>query len=112
MLPHNIVIPASLYVSYDPALPAHCQDSDWDMVNYILNHKQGPPSEVQAAIWYFIGGGYYPQGPYAKAMVEDALDCGEGYVPPQDGLVALVVDFGPDKQTIVVEGEGGDIPVM
>jgi hypothetical protein len=27
----------------------------WNMVNYILNHKQGTPEDVQAAIWLALG---------------------------------------------------------
>jgi hypothetical protein len=92
-----------LYNSYDPDLPERLRDEDWDMVNYVVNHKQGNPNAVQAAIWYFVGGGDYPGSGNAQAMVEEALANGEGYTPPAAGTVVVIVDINEQTQTTAVE---------
>ncbi len=94
-----------LYSSYDPALPSYAQDADWDMVNYILNHKHpdATKDDVQEAIWFFVGGGAYPTDLEAIAMVEDALANGEGFVPVHGQNIAIVVDAGPDVQLTFIE---------
>jgi len=93
----------ALYNSYAADLPDRLMDDDWDMVNYVLNHKQGHYNSIQAAIWYFIGGGGYPTGTEAQAMVEDALANGEGFVPTLDDAVAVIVDISPVTQTTIIE---------
>jgi len=91
-----------LYSSYDPNLPSYAQDPDWDMVNYILNHKQGTYEDVQAAIWYFVDGGNWPADPDAQAMINDAL-AHEGYVPPAGAIVAIILDLGDKVQLTIIE---------
>ncbi len=91
-----------LYNSLDSGLPERLQDNDWDMVNYVLNHKQGHYGPVQSAIWYFVGGGDYPSNPEAKGMVDDALENGEGFTPGPNDKVAVIVDVG-DAQTTIIE---------
>ena len=68
----------------------------WDMVNYILNHKQGNMTDIQDAIWYFIkmgSMGWWPgSAPSATslAIVNDALANGMGYIPSKDELLAII----------------------
>jgi hypothetical protein len=68
----------------------------WDMVNYILNHKQGSMMDIQDAIWYFVkmgSMGWWPgSAPSATslAIVNDALANGMGYMPSQDELLAVI----------------------
>jgi len=83
-----------LYSSYSPSLPAYAQDDDWDMVNWIINHKNAGATiqDIQDAIWYFIGGGPMPIDPEALAMVNDALANGEGYRPGVGQWFAVIVD--------------------
>lgn len=98
---------ARLYSSYDVALPTHLQNDNWDMVNYIINHKH-PDADlytIQDAIWYFIGGGGYPTNPIAIAMVEDALANGEGYRPGPGDIVAVICDVRPGVQQNIIEVE-------
>ena len=90
-----------LYSSYDPANPY--PDDDWDMVNYILNHKQGTSEDVQAAIYYFINHGDEPTTDAGKAMVDDAIANGEGFVPVTGELMAVVMWIGETKQTTFIE---------
>jgi len=88
-----------LYSSYYP--PASLSGEQWDMVNYILNHKQGTPLDIQEAIWYFIDGfpgPYIPGSPEGMAMVNDALANGGGYVPGL-GEVIVVICYPVDHIT-------------
>lgn len=91
------VYPVWLYSSLAP--PAGLASIEWDMINYILNHKQGTDAnDVQAAIWYFINGRDYfwytsrdPQpSPMEDAMINDALANGAGYTPGVGEVLAII----------------------
>jgi hypothetical protein len=106
----------TLYSSYDPSLPAHLQDPDWDMVNYLLNHKQGDSYDIQNATWYFVNGGNMPTSLAGQAMVNDALANGEGFIPVGSQVIAVICDTGIDEhdQRSIIEVEpprlvGGEI---
>jgi hypothetical protein len=103
-LPNALTYDVMLYSSYDP--PAKFYDEDWDMVNYILNHKPDVPDSnevvdsIQAAIRYFVNFGYeIPQLPgdtlYGTSLVGDALANGEGFIPGPGQIVAVIVDTNP-----------------
>lgn len=99
----NQMYNVTLYNSYDPDLPERLRDEDWDLVNYVVNHKQGSSNSVQAAIWYFVGGGDYPGGGDGQAMVEDALANGEGFTPAPSDVLVVIVDVDEDTQTTAIE---------
>lgn len=114
----------TLYLSTDPALPAELQSPNWDMVNYILNHKQGTAIDVQNAIWHFIGGpvdpadpdGYYPPSATALALIADATANGEGFVPGPGQVVAVVLNIPDvegfyDYQVMIIEASCNQVPV-
>jgi hypothetical protein len=90
-----------LYSSYDPALPVALQDDDWDMVNYILNHKQGDAIDIQNATWYFIDGGNMPSSSEGQAMVNDALANGEGFIPEPGQVIAVIC--ADETQNVIIE---------
>ncbi len=103
-----------LYNSYAADLPDYAVDPDWDMVNYVVNHKDPNATifDIQAAIWYFINGGHYPSDPEAAGMVDDALENGEGFLPSYcDGdLIIVIVDsstptMGSRSQLTIIEVE-------
>jgi hypothetical protein len=75
-------------------MPDYAKDDDWDMVNYVINHKHPAASiqDIQDAIWYFVDGGVYPSDPEAKAMVDDALANGEGFYPAPGEWMAIILD--------------------
>lgn len=83
-----------LYSSVAP--PANLSSQRWDMVNYILNHKQGGMMDIQNAIWYFVKmgsvGWWNGSSPSATSMaiVSDAVAHGNGYVPGPGGLLAVI----------------------
>ena len=101
----------TFYNSALDSLPPHVQSTNWDRVNYILNHKLGSAIDVQASIWHFIGGPvplsdpvFYPPSAAARSMISNALARGDGYLPSGPGaVVAVIIDAGPDIQTIIIE---------
>jgi hypothetical protein len=95
-----------MYSSLDPNLNTtcpRCYDKDWDLVNYIINHKQGTMNDIQSAIHYFIDHGVYPTDPDAISMVEEAKAHGEGYWPQEGELMAIIVDIGNKAQMLFLE---------
>jgi len=68
-----------LYSSLTP--PVSIPEQEWDMINYILNNKQGTEADVQAAIWYFINepNGYWwlvdLAVPYSAADTHCSYQC-------------------------------------
>lgn len=101
----NQMYTMSVYSTLDPELPDRLVDDDWDKVNYILNHKQGSRSAVQSAIWYFVGGGAYPQLDDAVDMVEAALLNGEGFAPKPDEVLAVALYTPEPLQETIFEVE-------
>jgi hypothetical protein len=93
---HSVVLYSSL-----GSKPGNIANEKWDMVNYVLNHKQGGSLDVQQAIWYFINliGGYSVERPLAEAMIEDAVANGEGFIPNVNQTVAVIC------YPMVMEGE-------
>lgn len=89
----NVSIEVVLNSSLNP--PANIEPY-WEMVNYILNHKQGNMADIQDAIWYFIKmgslGWWSGATPSATslAIVSEALAYGKGYVPHQGEFLAVV----------------------
>ena len=87
---HQVV----LYSSLDPP-NGTLKDQRWDIVNYILNHKQGTADDIQAAMWYFIHFDSETETPptnqtIAWAIIEDALANGTGYIPAPSETVAVI----------------------
>ena len=79
-----------LHSSINP--PGELASEKWDMVNYILNHKQGDAEDIQQAIWYFIhiDGDYTPTRSVAWAIVNDALANGNGFLPETGQMIAVI----------------------
>lgn len=101
--------PATFYLSYDH-LPVHLSYANWDRVNYILNHKQGISTDVQNALWHFIGGPvapenseFNPPSPAALALMADAEANGAGFQPEPGQIVAVILDMGPNLQLNIIE---------
>ena len=79
-----------LYSSGNP--PGELASEKWDMVNYILNHKQGAAEDIQQAIWYFVhmDSSYSPTSTVAWAIVNDTLANGNGFVPGYGQTIAVI----------------------
>ena len=101
-----------LYSSYDTNMPFSAKDDEqWDMINYILNHK--PPDatwkEIQGAIWYFADSSpNYPSGYFTSKtqdIINDALANGENYVPPIGGVMAVICYINDCRQLTFIELE-------
>ena len=82
--------PVKLYSSLNP--PGELASEEWDMVNYILNHKQGSAEDIQQAIWYFIhmDNSYSPTSTVAWTIVNDTLANGNGFVPGHGQTIAVI----------------------
>jgi len=99
----------TLYSSINP--PGTLTTQKWDMVNYILNHKQGTAQDIQQAIWYFINmvGNYTPTNPVAWTIVNDALANGTGFVPAYGQIIAVIcfpetmLPGSPSVQVSIIE---------
>jgi len=104
-----------LYSSLDP--PASLSEP-WDLINYILNHKDsGSAADIQDALWYIVDGvwstwdGSHTPTATAEAIATDAITNGNGYTPgPGDilGIICLPEDpdgDGPEQraQMLVIE---------
>jgi hypothetical protein len=93
-------------LGYTKVLPTQTQ---WNEINYILNHKTGAPEDVQYAIWAILqqtppaSEGWSPTGPDPSAisqMVTGATSpANQGFVPGpgQTAAVVLVIPYGSDK---------------
>ena len=99
----KIPIVATLYSTQNP--PLFLEDQRWDMVNYILNHKQGEMTDVQEAIWHFVNfvGNYTPTTVSAKEMVNDANLHGAGFVPRTGQVVAVICYPAYGTQITLIE---------
>jgi len=90
--------------------PEELASEQWDMVNYILNHKQGSMLDIQQAMWYFvsIAGNYTPTRTMAWTIVNDTLENGNGFVPNEGQTIAvicypLIFSHQPDVQVSIIE---------
>jgi Putative metal-binding motif len=92
-----------LYSTYNISMP--WPDPDWDMVNYLINHKDPTASkdQIQSAIWYFINGGYSGSDSKILGMINAALAYGEGFVPQQGQICAVLCDAGSTIQHTFIE---------
>ena len=110
-IPRGTDFSVTLYSSCAP--PAGLEGERWDMVNYILNHKQGEMMDIQQAIWYFMK---YPDGipeaswrpgytptPVATAIVDDAMANGAGFVPGPGEVVAVICYPLDETQITIIE---------
>jgi len=83
-----------LYSSYDSEMPIQFQSSDWDKVNYVINHKQGGKESIQKVIWYYICHSSYPTNDTpAQAMIADANTNGADFVPQPGQKIAILDDM-------------------
>jgi hypothetical protein len=113
--------PVLLLCTYDTGLPGNLGSVSWDLVNYVLNHKQGSWFDVQLAIWQLIwGDSHRIPTEVAWAMVADAQANGPGFMPGPGQLIAIILctgdeGIGPDgwQDTIIEvpvpeDGGGGE----
>ncbi|UCH32350.1 MAG: hypothetical protein JSV05_02940 [Candidatus Bathyarchaeota archaeon] len=105
-----------LYSSSNP--PGELINEKWDLLNYILNHKQGTAEDIQQAIWYFIqmDGSYTPTRSMAWTIINDTVTHGNGFIP-QFGQIMAVICYPiilfpgqEDVQVSVIEITNMDSP--
>lgn len=99
-----VVYHGLLYNSYSTNLPAILQGPSWDKINYLLNHKQGTPDQVQNAIWWLLGQTNAPTcDEAAQAMVDAAETNGAGFAPTNGQVYGVLVVPQEEVQRLLVE---------
>ncbi len=92
--------------------PPEYTPTQWNMVNYILNNKQGTSEDVQAAIWIVLGftpgqiqsnagSGFSYDSATANAMVCAAKAHGGCFDACFDKIVAVIVTVQGSQTTIL-----------
>jgi len=100
--------------------PGELVNEEWDLINYILNHKQGGSVlDIQQAIWYFThidgDGEYVPSSTIAWMIINDTLENGSGFIPGPDQVAAVICyptilfPNQPDVQVSIIEVESDPV---
>jgi hypothetical protein len=93
----NETYQAQLYSSLNPPSGPYF-NIQWNLVNYILNHKLANFTETQDCIWYFVNGttSYtHTLDQNENATIEDAYANGTGFIPnPGESVAVLVIPQG------------------
>jgi hypothetical protein len=106
--PDTLYCGTTLYAVTDPNLPAVFANVKWDMINWVLNHKNGASNnDIQDAIWYFSGSKSYPTSQGAIGLIMDAEANGVGYVPGPGEIMSVVVYIANTIQSTFIEVEVG-----
>jgi len=106
-IPRNTDVQVQLYSSLKS--PVDLQSQRWDMINYILNNKQGLKMDIQNAIWYFVkmdGVGWWTgatPSTMAQAIVNDAIENGDGFIPGSGDAIALICVPETETQITIIE---------
>ena len=96
--PHNVLLYSSLSPPADPAISG----IDWTAINYILNHKQGGPMDIQNAIWFFADYPDMPLSSATQAMIDAANANSDPVTGPIIAVICLPVE-DPDAQISIIE---------
>ena len=102
-IPKNTTHKVRLYSSTDPMLPGHLARLPWNEINYLINHKEGKTSDVQAAIWHLVDGRNRGMTPAARALVEEARRNAAHYVPRAGETLAVITEPHEGLQTTFIE---------
>ncbi len=88
-----------IYMSCDPNINTYLANEpaalngNWQAVNWILNHKAGYSwSDVQAAIWYFVGSGQPPQPTPYPVLAPYPSGAPYPFIPPSYSGDQTLVD--------------------
>jgi len=83
-----------LYSSINPPAGS-LSNRSWNMVNYVINHKQGNATEIQDVIWSFVNlnGTYTPPTSTAiSAMIKDAQTNGKNFIPTGQQTATVIAN--------------------
>ena len=87
-------------------LPDRAKNVNWELVNYLLNHKHPKASinDIQNAMWYLLG--YItamPTDVETKAMIVDAQNNGKGFRPMIGDEIAVIWLSAKGVQLVFLE---------
>ncbi len=91
---------AAMYNTYSSSFPSGynpiVSGNTMNMVNWVLNNKQGTVQDVQDAIWLIMTGNTdTPASTTAQAMATAAA-AQKSYIPNAGGVLAVLYAFGPN----------------
>ncbi len=99
-LQSQTVYQGNVYNTLSSNLPPALQNENWDLINYLLNHKQGGKDDVQQAIYFFTDGITNNLSSAAVSMIVDATANGEGFVPLPGQTGAVLFDTVGALETV------------
>ena len=98
----NAIHEVRLFNCYDPNLPPEFKKMDWNRINYIINHKEGPKSVIQEAVWHFSDNRDRAISEEALSLVEKATQEGKEFQPKEGELLAIICQAA-GKQPVMLE---------
>ena len=102
----NTMHKVRLYNCYDPDLPPQFRGTQWNQINYIINHKKGSKKDIQQAIWHFTNGRQpATTSVQATQLIEEANLKGKDYKPGEGELVAILIVPEKCKQAMFLESK-------
>jgi len=91
-----------LYNCYDSNIPEQFKRTDWNQINYIINHKNGSKEVTQEAIWALCDGGNAPESQEAVQLLNEAALKGRDFRPAEGDLLG-VIGYAKGKQPVLIE---------
>jgi len=86
-----------LYHSYDPTRPNQFKTANWDMINYVINNKNGfNKTVIQNVIWSLIEG-TEPLNLGESELYLSAMENGDGYCPGIGDRIAVLITLDEVK---------------
>lgn len=92
----------NLYNCYDPNIPEQFRRTDWNRVNYIINHKKGSQVAVQEAIWALCDAANKPTSKDAILLLDESAERGRDFRPAEGELLG-VIGYPEGKQPVFIE---------
>ncbi len=94
---------ATLYSTYDNALPTYLYHANWSKINYVLNHRVGTSyQQVQDAIWYLLDCGNLGLNTQGWALVNAARGNGS-FIPAPGQICAVLLGVSTTVQRTLIE---------
>lgn len=98
----NAMHRVQLYNCYDENIPEQFKNTEWNRINYIINHKNGSKSAIQEAIWALADKADRAVSQEAARILEEAAREGKNFRPSEGDLLAIIC-YPEEKQPVFIE---------
>lgn len=98
----NAMHEVRLYNCYGDNVPEQFKNTDWNRINYIINHKSGSKSAIQDAIWSLSDRSDRPLSEESARILEEASQKGKDFRPSEGELLAIIC-YPEGKQPVFIE---------